>query len=277
MKSSIPRRTLVATLALSLGACATPEPTPEPAAATPVPLAVPDNLVDLTHAFGDDTIYWPTDTRGFELEVLAAGHTEAGFYDAANRFSSAEHGGTHLDAPIHFAEGRPAADEIPLERLVGRGVVVDVGEAASADRDYQVGIADFEAWEARNGRLPNDVIVLLRTGYGQRWPDRAGYLGTENTGPEAVPELHFPGLHPDAARWLAAERKIAAIGLDTPSIDFGQSTLFESHVALFEAEIPAFENVANLDQLPETGFLVVALPMKIRGGSGGPLRIIAMW
>ncbi len=260
-----------------LTACQAPTAPPAADSTTPAPLAVPANLVDLSHPYAADTIYWPTDTQGFVLEELAAGVTGAGFYYAANRFSTAEHGGTHIDAPIHFAEGKPTVDAIPLERLVGPGVVVDVSGPAGADRDYQVAAGDFEAWEASHGKLPEGAIVLLKTGYGRHWGDRAQYLGTELTGPEAVPELHFPGLDPAAAKWLVTEREIAAIGLDTPSIDFGQSTLFESHVTLFKAEIPAFENVANLDRLPDEGFLVVALPMKIAGGSGGPLRIIAMW
>ncbi len=258
-----------------LGACQAPPPAAE--ATVPQALAVPAHLVDLSHPYSADTIYWPTDTDGFVLEELAAGITDGGYYYAANRFSTAEHGGTHIDAPIHFAEGKPTVDQIPLERLVGPGVVVDVSAPAGADRDYLVNTGDFEAWEAQNGQLPEGAIVLLRTGYGRHWGDRGQYLGTELTGPEAVPELHFPGLAPAAAKWLVEERDVAAIGLDTPSIDHGQSTLFESHVTLFEAEIPAFENVANLDQLPDKDFLVVALPMKIEGGSGGPLRIIAMW
>jgi len=244
---------------------------------TPTPMATGvDSIVDLSHAYGADTIYWPTDVAGFDLEVVSEGRTDKGYYYAANRFSTAEHGGTHLDAPLHFADGRHAVDEIPLSRLVAPAVVVDVTEPAAGDRDYQVSRADFERFEARHGRLPTGAIVLLRTGYGARWGDREGYLGTALTGPPAIPELHFPGLDPEAARWLVAERTIAAIGLDTPSIDYGQSTLFESHRVLFAAQIPAFENLANLDQLPETDFLVVALPMKIRGGSGAPLRAIAI-
>ena len=264
---------------LWITACDAPAPSPTPVEATPQasPIALPETLVDLSHAYAADTIYWPTDTQGFELETLAAGMTDAGYYYAANRFSTAEHGGTHIDAPIHFAAGRPTVDQIPLERLVGPGVVIDVGEQAATDRDYLVSVADFESWEASHGALPDRAIVLLRTGHGRHWGDRGNYLGTELTGPEAVPELHFPGLDPEAAKWLVGNRNVAAIGLDTPSIDYGQSTLFESHVALFEAEIPAFENLANLDQLPAKDFLVVALPMKIEGGSGGPLRIIAWW
>ncbi len=209
------------------------------------------------------------------LESEFAGLTEKGYYYASNTFRSAEHGGTHLDAPLHFAEGRQTVDAIPLGHLVGPAVVVDVSEAALADADYQVSVADFEAWEAEHGRLPDGVIVLLNTGYAQFWPDRLRYMGTDERGAEAVAKLHFPGLHPDAARWLVAQRAVHAIGLDTPSIDYGQSTLFESHRALFDANIPAFENVANVGSLPVHGFVVAALPMKIRGGSGGPLRIIA--
>ena len=123
--------------------------------------------------------------------------------------------------------------------------------------------------------LPDGAIVLLRTGWGDRWHDRTAYLGTALTGAEAVPQLHFPGLHPDAARWLVSERSVSAVGIDTPSIDYGQSATFESHVVLYSDNVVGFENVANLGELPESGSFVVALPMKIAGGSGGPLRIVA--
>ncbi len=232
-------------------------------------------LVDLTHAYDTDTVYWPT-ADGFDLEVDFRGTTEAGFYYEANTLRTAEHGGTHLDAPAHFAAGRQHADEVPLEHLVGPAVLVDVSDQAAADRDYRVSVNDLERWEARNGRIPEGAILLIRTGFGRLWPDREAYLGTVERGAGAVARLHFPGLSPDAARWLVAERDIHAVGLDTASIDHGQSSDFMSHRILFEENIPAFENVANLEALPETGFEVIALPMKIRGGSGGPLRIIAV-
>ena len=230
--------------------------------------------IDLSHDFSSETIYWPTAER-FELEEVSAGYTEQGFYYSANNFSAAEHGGTHIDAPVHFAEGRRSVDEIPLENLIAPAVVIDLSEKVSADRDYQVKVEDFLKWEAKNGNLSDGVIVLLRTGQGKKWNDPEKYLGTNDRGEEAIAGLHFPGLHPDAARWLVDNRNIKAIGLDTPSIDFGQSTAFESHQILFDKNIPAFENVANLDKLPVTGSLVVALPMKIKGGSGAPLRIVA--
>ena len=231
--------------------------------------------VDLSYPFDQNTIYWPTDTVGFQIDTVFHGMTEQQYFYCAYKFSSAEHGGTHLDAPVHFAKGSHTVDDIPLTSLVGEAIVIDVSEAALNDADYLVSVSDFEQWESVHGPIPQDAIVLLRTGYGSFWPDRQRYLGTSATGPEAVPQLHFPGLGPEAARWLTEQRSIKAIGLDTPSIDHGQSQQFESHRILFQHNIPAFENLANLDQLPMVGSWVVALPMPIAGGSGAPLRAIA--
>jgi kynurenine formamidase len=238
-------------------------------------LPIQGRFVDLTHPFNEQTIYWPTE-NGFRLEKGAAGVTERGYFYSANRFAAAEHGGTHIDAPIHFFADRDTVDRIPLERLINRGVVVDVSSACAANRDYQVQVADLRAWEERQGRTVAESIVLIRTGWGNRWPNRQDYLGTARLGQEAVAELHFPGLHPDAARWLVEQRAVRSVGIDTASIDYGQSTHFETHVLLCRHNVPAFENVANMEQLPDHSFTLIALPMKIQGGSGGPLRIIAV-
>jgi kynurenine formamidase len=229
--------------------------------------------VDLTHAFSDRTVYWPTDTAGFQLEELAFGPTEGGWFYASYAFSSAEHGGTHLDAPIHFAEGRMSTDEIPLSGLIGPAVVVDVTDRVH--EDYLLTLEDLTSWEAEHGPIPDGGILLVRTGWDARWDDRTAYLGTDLVGPEAVAELHFPGIGAEAAEWLAQNRGVVAVGIDTPSIDYGQSEDFRAHVILYAENIAGFENVANLDLLPATGSFVVALPMKIEGGSGGPLRIVA--
>jgi kynurenine formamidase len=151
-----------------------------------------------------------------------------------------------------------------------------VRRKVAADRDYQVNVEDLKDWESRHGPIPDGSIVLLQTGYGQYWPYPLKYLGTEKRGAEGVAELHFPGLNPEAALWLAADRKVKAVGLDTASIDRGQSQTFDSHVVLLGRNIPVFENVAHLDELPARGAQVIALPMKIKGGSGAPLRIIAL-
>ncbi len=232
-------------------------------------------VIDLSHPFDSNTVYWPT-AEPFKLEKDFEGTTEKGYYYSAYRYSSAEHGGTHIDAPVHFARGRHSVDEIPLDQIIGPAILIDVTRQTETNRDYLVAESDFRNWERRHGRIPPGSIVFLRTGFGKLYPDRKKYMGTDKRGDDAVADLHFPGLHPNAARWLTENRRIKAIGLDTPSIDYGQSTLFESHRILFEKNIPAFENVANLDKLPAKGFSIVALPMKIKKGSGGPLRMIAI-
>ncbi len=253
---------LLAPCVLALAACAAP--------------GFPEGgrWVDMTHVYDASTVYWPTSDT-FQLEVLSHEVTDKGYFYASNRFCTAEHGGTHLDAPIHFAEGHATVDEIPVDQLIGPAVVVDVSMKCRDAPDYEVTVADLVDFEQRHGRIPRGAIVFLRTGFGRFWPDAERYLGTAERGAAAVAKLHFPGLHPAAARWLVTERRIGAVGLDTASIDFGQSTHYESHVTLFTHDVPAFENVANLDELPPVGASVVALPMKIGGGSGAPLRLVA--
>jgi kynurenine formamidase len=247
------------------------QPPPAPAAA-----ALPGGgLVDLSHAYDATTIFWPT-ADPFRLEKVADGVTPGGYYYAANNFFTSEHGGTHLDSPVHFAQGHQTVDRIPLERLIGAAVVVDVTDRAEKDPDYLVTVADIQAAEQRDGPIPADSIVLIRTGYSRRWPDAAKYLGTAERGAAGVAKLHFPGLHPDAARWLVANRQLKAIGIDTASIDYGQSSDYQSHRALFERDVPAFENLTSLERLPPRGASIVALPMKIGGGSGAPLRAVAI-
>lgn len=257
-----------------------PEPPAAPAARPPAPKAAAPGfpagrVVDLTHHFDGATIYWPTES-GFSLERGFEGDTGKGYWYSSNRFAAAEHGGTHIDAPSHFYRGRHRVDQIPLEQLMGAAVAVDVSSRCLGDRDHQVLPADLAAWEKKHGRIPDRAIVLLKTGYGRYWPDRTRYMGTAERGEAAVAKLHFPGLHPDGARWLLRERSVKAVGIDTPSIDYGQSATYQTHVALFERNVPALENVAGLEELPPRGFTVIALPMKIRDGSGGPLRIIAI-
>jgi kynurenine formamidase len=260
------------------GACSGPGANPSPpaaSAAAPTTALPRGRIVDLSHAYDAGAIFWPT-AEPFRLDKVADGVTPGGYYYAANNFFSSEHGGTHLDAPIHFAEGRQTVDQLPLERLLGPAVVVDVTAASASNADYQVTVQDLEAWERTHGRIGPESILLLRTGFADRWPDPVRYLGTAERGEAGVAKLHFPGLHPDAARWIVANRPIKALGIDTASIDHGQSTGFESHRVLYERDVPAFENLASLAALPPRGAYVVALPMKIAGGSGAPLRAIAI-
>jgi kynurenine formamidase len=232
-------------------------------------------LVDLSHEYSAETVFWPT-AETFRLEKVADGVTPQGYYYAANNFATSEHGGTHIDAPVHFAKGHRSVEQIPLDQLVGEAMVVDVTGASASQPDYRVTIDDFTAWERANGELPAASIVLIRTGFSRFWPDAARYLGTAERGEAAVAQLHFPGLHPDAAKWLAETRRVKAVGLDTASIDYGQSTMYETHRILYERDVPAFENLTSLDRLPPRGAFIVALPMKIKGGTGAPLRAMAI-
>jgi len=260
------RGALIVGLALAAAACSRP----------PEPHGWPGGtIVDLSHDYSSETLFWPT-ADPFKLEKVADGMTPQGYYYAANNFATSEHGGTHLDAPVHFAQGHWSVDQIPLDRLTGDAVVVDVTAASARQPDYRVTVDDFTEWEKKNGEIAAGTIVLIHTSYARFWPDAAKYLGTAERGQAAVAKLHFPGLHQHAAKWLAETRKVKAVGLDTASIDYGQSTLFESHRALYERDVPAFENLTNLDQLPARGAVVIALPMKIKGGSGAPLRAIAI-
>lgn len=241
------------------------------------PVILPNNLdwIDLSHSYDKATLYWPNNVKGFEHTTEAEGKTSLGYYYSSYSLCTPEHGGTHLDAPIHFAENKMTVDQIPLSSLTGEAVMIDVSRKALDDRDYQVGVEDIQNWEKDHGRIPENTIILFRTGYGQFYPDRESYFGTPKTGQAAIPELHFPGIAPDATQWLVQNRKIKALGLDTPSLDYGQSKDFKTHQILLGHEKPGFENLANLQKLPATGIYIVALPMKVAKGSGAPLRIIA--
>ena len=245
-----------------------------------VPMAMGQNLaggrtIDLSHPFDAETIYWPTED-GFKLIPETAGVTDQGYFYAANRFMCAEHGGTHLDAPRHFSEAGQTVDQVPLKRLIGPAVCIDISQQCTADPDYQATVEDFEGWELVQGSSLEDRIVLIRTGFSRFWPDRETYLGTAEQGKAAVAKLHFPGLDPSAADWLVSKRHIRMVGIDTASIDHGQTRDFPTHRRLFQDNVPALENLANLAQLPSEEFSIVALPMKIAGGSGAPCRVVAV-
>jgi kynurenine formamidase len=263
----------VATAAAGCGGGTPPERSASAAGAAAGAAGPRGRLVDLTHAFDERTLYWPSPPDSFVLQQLSHGQTAGGYFYAANKLCAPEHGGTHLDAPLHFSEKGASSADIPLERLVGPAVVIDMTAAAAQNPDALLGAADVAAFEAQHGAIAPGTIVLVRTGWADRWPDRKRYLGDDRPGDAS--NLHFPGVGEDAARALVA-RKIGALGIDTASIDRGPSKDFITHQVLMGADIPAFENVASMKDLPTRGATIIALPMKIAGGSGGPLRIVAM-
>lgn len=231
-------------------------------------------LVDLSHTYDENTLFWPTSPTHFEKETLAYGQTEGGWFYSAYSVCAPEHGGTHLDAPIHFYKGGHTTDQISLERLVTPVVVIDVSEQAADNPDYLLSTADVVAWEKNHGQIEPGSTVLMRSGWSRFWPDAKAYLGDDTPGDAS--NLHFPGFDPEAAKLLVQQRSVAALGVDTASIDHGQSKDFLTHQIAGEKNVLGLENLTGLEALPETGALLIALPMKIGGGSGGPARVIAL-
>jgi kynurenine formamidase len=231
-------------------------------------------LVDLTHPDNKDTIYWPTSPSRFELENLASGDTPGGWFYAANTLCTPEHGGTHFDAPLHFSADGDAVQAVPLAQLVAPAVVIEVAAKASADADYQLTAEDVRAFESRHGQIAAGTIVLLRTGWSARWPNTKAYLGDDTQGDAS--RLSFPSYGADAARLLVEERGVVLLGVDTASIDPGRSQDFPVHRLAAARNVGGLENLTDLEQLPPTGFTIIALPMKIEGGSGAPVRTIAL-
>jgi kynurenine formamidase len=233
----------------------------------------PHRLIDLTYPFDQETIYWPAN-KSFTWEKTSWGPSAGGYWYTSASFATSEHGGTHIDAPIHFAEGRRTVDQIPVDDLMAPAAVVDVRAACRDNPNYELAVADVLGWEQANGRIPAGSVVFMKSGWGARWPDRKRYLGSET--PDDPRTLRFPGFSPQAAEFLVRERQIRGVGIDTASIDPGRSPDFPVHRILNGADVYALENVASLDQLPPRGATVIALPMKIKGGTGAPVRLVAL-
>jgi kynurenine formamidase len=229
-------------------------------------------LLDLTHTFDEKTVYWPT-AKPFVWNREAWGKAEGGYWYASASFNASEHLGTHIDSPIHFAEGTATTDTIPIQRLVGPAVVIDISQNCAANPVYELSTADIDRWEKSHGQIPSGAIVLVKTGWAKYWPDRLRYMGSATPGD--VRNLRFPGISPDAAKRLV-HRRVDGVGIDTASLDHGPSAEFRTHRILNGAGIYGLENVASMDRLPAVGATLIALPMKIRDGTGGPVRIVAV-
>lgn len=234
------------------------------------------NMLDMTYAYDNSTVYWPT-AAPFKLAAAFRGMTAKGYWYASNNYSASEHGGTHADAPIHFAKGGRTIDQIPLGEWIGPAVKIDVSEKCARCRDYLLSTDDIAVWEKRCGRIPEGAWVIMYTGIDTKfYPDKKQVLGTEVPGAAAVPFLSFPGFSPEAVSFLIRERNIRGIALDTPSIDYGKSQDFKAHQIICGANKLALENIAGLDKLPETGAMLYVIPMLIRDGTGAPARVFAV-
>jgi kynurenine formamidase len=224
-------------------------------------------VLDLSYAINDKLVPWPGDEKWFEAKVNATVEKNGYF---TRSFWMLEHYGTHLDAPAHFPPGKTTVDRIPVKQLFGPTVVIDVRAEGAKDADYQLPPARVEEWEKRHGRIPEGAIVLLRTGWASRWPDGQKYRNQDAQG-----KMHFPGFSLEAAK-LLVERKVSGLGCDTMSIDYGASGDFAVHHFALGAGLYHLENLADLSALPETGAFLVVAPIKLEGGSGGPVRVFAL-
>ena len=224
-------------------------------------------VLDLSYAINEKLVPWPGDERWFEAEVNASVEKNGYF---TRSFWMLEHYGTHLDAPAHFAPGKATVDQIPAKQLFGPAVVLDVRAESAKDADYKLPLAHVEEWEKRHGRIPRGAIALLRTGWAARWPDVQKYRNQDGQG-----KMHFPGFSVEAAK-LLIERKVSGLGCDTMSIDCGASEDFAVHHLTLGSGLYHLENLADLSALPEAGAYLVAAPIKLEGGSGGPVRVFAL-
>jgi kynurenine formamidase len=224
-------------------------------------------VLDLSYAISDKLVPWPGDEKWFEAKVNATVQKNGYF---TRSFWMLEHYGTHLDAPAHFPPGKTTVDQIPVKQFFGPAVVLDARAEGAKDADYQLPAASIEEWEKRHGRIAAGSIVLLRTGWASRWPDAQKYRNQDAQG-----KMHFPGFSLEAAK-LLIERKVSGLGCDTMSIDYGASGDFAVHHLALGAGLYHLENLADLSGLPETGAFLIVAPIKLEGGSGGPVRVFAL-
>ena len=236
----------------------------------------PGHILDMTYVYDGNTIYWPN-ASPFKLTSEFQGMTERGYWYATNFYAASEHGGTHADAPLHFAMNGRTVDQIPLAEWIGPAAKIDARQQCARDRDYLLSVEDIKKWERKYGRIPAGAWVIMYTGIGtQFYPDPKRVLGTEKKGLAALPELRFPAFSRESAEFLTKERNIRGIGIDTPSIDYGKSEDFWVHRIICGADKLGLENIANLDKLPSQGATLYVIPMLIKNGTGAPARVFAI-
>jgi len=246
----------------------------------PVPNAVAELLeglrvgtvrvIDLTHSLDEQAPYWPDrrEQSPFSSKVASTYESDGCF---ARDTTLSEHSGTHLDAPVHVVPGGATVDQLPVGGFLSPACVVDVREAVATDPDYRVTVADLERFIKAHGPVPRGGFVFFRTGWASRWPSQQRYINEDSDGVK-----HFPGLSLEAARYLLDEVHPVGVGIDTPSIECGPTKDLVVHRLLLGAGIYILENVANLDLVPPTGAALIALPLKLLGGSGSPARVLAL-
>ncbi|ABF41611.1 Kynurenine formamidase [Candidatus Koribacter versatilis Ellin345] len=230
------------------------------------PLTV-TTILDLTHTMTESSPTWD-DSEKYSAKTTAR-HDSHGYY--ARELTLPEHFGTHIDAPAHYAASLWTVDQIPAERLVRPLAIIDITQKAKANPDYQLTVADIAAWEDTHGHIPQAAIVVIRTGWGERWNDAKAFRNADAHG-----VMHFPGFSLEAAQFLVDARYVVGIGTDTMSVDPGDSRENPVHQYTMARSVYHLENVANLAITPESGATLVVAPAKFQHGSGAPTRLLAM-
>jgi kynurenine formamidase len=228
-----------------------------------------DRIVDLSQTLRPGIPCWPGDPA-VELVAVASPGDEGYLL---NRLALGEHTGTHLGVAAHFASDGLAVDALPPSSLICPAVCIDLRAECAVDPDYALSRRRVERWEAEHGALPAGSAVLMNTGWSARWGDPAAYLGSDPADPHA---LHFPGFGLDAARYLAGERGVVGLGIDTHGIDPGADTAFSVNAWWLRGRRLHLENLASLDLLPPTGITLMIGALKIAGGSGAPARVLGL-
>jgi kynurenine formamidase len=222
---------------------------------------------DLTHVLTEGFPVFTFDPPARETLITIP---SGGFY--AQKWTLGEHSGTHMDVPGHFIVGGRLAPQITPQELIVPIVVIDISERAARDADTVVTVEDLTRFERRHGRIPDGAVVCMNSGWAAKVNDSGAYKG----GP-AFPDYHFPGFGVDAAMWLAERRDVTGLGVDTLSLDPGNSTTFPVHVDFLATDRYGLENLNNLDKIPPRGALAYVGLIPWQEGSGGPSRVIANW
>lgn len=224
-------------------------------------------ILDLTHTVSEESPNYEGSAKS-PFEARQLGDLKKNGY-FSRHISMPEHFSTHIDAPAHFHEGGWTVDQIPAENLTGPLVVINVRKKALKDPDYEISMDDLAAWEKANGRIPDGAIVMAATGWAEKWRSMKDYRGADAKG-----TMHFPGFSLEAVKFLVEARRVPGIGIDTMGVDYGKSEDYAVHRYTGSKNVYHLENVAGLTTAPEKGAMVVAAPTKLKGGSGGPVRIL---
>lgn len=266
---SLSRRAALVATATAASAVLVGVATPAQAAASaPARRWSRHGLMDLTYPLGPE---FPAFAPGEEARRRTVVQIEPdGYY--MQEWTLIEHTGTHVDAPGHFAKGGRLADRIAVAELITPAVVIDIAAKAARNPDALVTVDDVRAFERRHGTIPTNAAVLMYSGWGAKVGSVDAYRGTDAAG-----MLHFPGFDPEAATWLLRHRRIRSLGVDTLSIDRGESETFDTHLIVNGADRYGIENLANLHCIPPTGATITVGLIPFRQGSGGQARVFASW